>query len=107
MVAKMETSNPANWGMKPYSDIMFNNSLVFKLRPEAKQIGLEPLAWFDRPDPLKSGWAWGQSYLEDGVLAFKAPVGKGNLFVYSPEITFRAQSHGTFKMLFNNLYNVK
>ncbi|MDO9552890.1 M14 metallopeptidase family protein [Rhodonellum sp.] len=107
MVAKMETSNPANWGMKPYSDIMFNNSLVFKLKPEAKQIGLEPLAWFDRPDPLKSGWAWGQSYLEDGVLAFKAPVGKGSLFVYSPEITFRAQSHGTFKMLFNNLYNVK
>jgi hypothetical protein len=26
------------------------------------------------------------------------------LFVYGPEITFRGQTHSTYKMLFNQLY---
>jgi hypothetical protein len=31
-------------------------------------------------------------------------VGKGSLFLFGPEITFRAQPHGTFKFLFNGIY---
>jgi hypothetical protein len=30
-----------------------------------------------------------------------APVGRGTLYLFGPEILFRAQSHGTFKLLFN------
>jgi hypothetical protein len=33
-----------------------------------------------------------------------ASVGKGKLFLFGPEITFRAQPHGTFKFLFNGIY---
>jgi len=105
LLAKVNNDHPSNWGMGEYADVMFNNSSVFQLRPEAGNAGIEPLAWFDRQDPLRSGWAYGQSYLEDGVLAFRAPVGRGALIAYGPEITFRAQSFGTFKMLFNNLLN--
>ena len=28
--------------------------------------GLTPIAWFDSPAPLRSGWAWGQHYLDGG-----------------------------------------
>jgi hypothetical protein len=38
------------------------------------------------------------------VTAFEATVGKGRVFVFGPEITFRSQTHGTFKLLFNTLY---
>jgi hypothetical protein len=38
------------------------------------------------------------------VAAFMAPVGSGRLYAFGPEITFRGQSHGTFKLLFNELY---
>jgi hypothetical protein len=38
------------------------------------------------------------------VAAAEAPVGKGTLYLYGPEITFRSQPHGTFKLLFNALY---
>lgn len=103
LTSKINTSHVANWGMGDYANIMFNNSNVFKFQQEAAQAGLEALAWIDRSDPLISGWAWGQSYLEDGVLAFKAPIGKGTFYAYTPEITFRGQAYGTFKMLFNNL----
>jgi hypothetical protein len=41
------------------------------------------------------------------VAAFVAPLGKGRLYAFGPEITFRAQSQGSFKMLFNELYKTK
>ncbi len=100
----VDTSSAANYGMSEKAFVMFNNSPVFKLAPEAGLKGIKPLAWFGTESPLRSGWAWGQQYLKNGVTAFEAPVGKGRLLVYGPEITFRAQSHGTFKMLFNGLY---
>jgi len=53
---------------------------------------------------LCSGWVWGEQYLKEGVVAVEAEVGKGKLFLFTPEITFRAQPHGTFKFLFNSLY---
>ena len=63
----------------------------------------KPLAWFTDEAPLRSGWAWGQTYLKGGVVAFEASVGKGKLITFGPEITFRGQAHGTFKLLFNEL----
>jgi hypothetical protein len=62
------------------------------------------VAWFDNRAPLRSGWAWGQHYLEGGAAAIEAAVGKGKVLLFGPEITFRAQPHGTFKFLFNSIY---
>jgi hypothetical protein len=91
--------------MKPKADVYFNNSPVFKVQPDAIANGkITPLAWFATDKSLRSGWAFGQAYLQDGVAAFEATIGKGKLFVYGPEITFRGQTHGTYKMLFNQLY---
>jgi hypothetical protein len=101
---KLDPTAPANWGMNEDTDVYFDTNPVFKLRPEAKEKGVRPLAWFPTATPLRSGWAWGQQYLKDGVAAFEAPVGRGRLLVFGPEITFRAQTHGTFKQLFNALY---
>ena len=95
----------ANWGMKNKADVYFNNSPVFKVQPDAIANGtITPLAWFASDKTLRSGWAFGQAYLQDGVAAFEAKLGKGKLFVYGPEITFRGQTHSTYKMLFNHLY---
>jgi hypothetical protein len=95
----------ANWGMKNTADVYFNNSPVFKVQPDAIANGtITPLAWFASDKTLRSGWAFGQAYLQDGVAAFEAKLGKGKVFVYGPEITFRGQTHSTYKMLFNQLY---
>lgn len=102
--ASVDTKSTINWGLPAQVDVVFDSSPVFKLDAGAEAKGVKPLVWFGKEDALRSGWAWGQSYLKDGVVAFVAPMGKGNLHVYTPEITFRAQAHGTYKMLFNNLY---
>jgi hypothetical protein len=101
----LDKNQPANWGMDNTADVYFDNSPVFKLSADAVSSGkVKPLAWFANATPLRSGWAWGQSYLQDGVAAFEADYGKGKLFAFGPEITFRAQTHGTFKWMFNQLY---
>jgi hypothetical protein len=100
----MDSTQSATWGMSNQADVYFDNSPVFKLAPEAVVQGkVKPLMWFGEENPLRSGWVWGANYLKGGVLAFEAPVGKGKLYAFTPEITFRAQAQGTFKLLFNEL----
>ncbi len=101
----LDPANEATWGMNKETDVYFDASPVFNITPAAAAKGIaKPLAWFATNKPLRSGWAWGQSYLQDGVAAFVATVGNGKLYAFGPEITFRAQTHGTFKLLFNELY---
>jgi hypothetical protein len=101
---QVDQSASINFGMGAKADVLFNNSPVFRLSPEAARVGVKPLAWFGTTPPLRSGWAWGQQYLKQGVTAFEAQIGKGKLYAFGPEITFRGQAHGTFKMLFNGMY---
>jgi hypothetical protein len=100
----VDNSNPLAYGMPEEVDVFFDNSPVFRLKPEASLKGVKPVAWISNDKPLRSGWAWGQKYLQDGVAVVEANVGKGKLFMFGPEINFRAQPHGTFKFLFNGIY---
>ncbi|HEX7937879.1 MAG TPA: peptidase, partial [Gemmatimonadaceae bacterium] len=88
-------------GAKGHADVFFDNSPVFTLNPDAHLKGVKPVAWFDSARPLQSGWGWGQDYLEGGVSIATAKVGKGELYLFGPEILFRGQPHGTFKFFFN------
>ena len=80
--------------------MFYDNSPAFRLVPGANLKDTHPIAWFT-PDPLRSGWAWGEQYLNGAVGAVEAKVGKGKVYLFAPEITFRGQPHGTFKFLFN------
>jgi hypothetical protein len=105
MQMTVDTTIDAAYGMDAKTDVYFDASPVFKITQGAITNGsVRPIGWFATNKPLRSGWAWGQAYLQDGVAAFDAKVGAGNLVVFGPEITFRAQTHGTFKLLFNQLY---
>lgn len=104
---KIDSTQEQTWGMSSNSNMYFHSSPVFRIAPDAIAAGkVKPLIWFNSDKPLKSGWAWGQSYLRDALAAFVAPVGDGKLVAFGPEVAFRAQTHGTFKLLFNQLYSV-
>jgi hypothetical protein len=100
----VDNTNPLAYGLEKQVDVFYDNSPVLSLKPDAAMRGLKPIAWFDTKAPLRSGWAWGQHYLEGGVAAVEASLGKGKVLLFGPEITFRAQPHGTFKFLFNSIY---
>lgn len=105
MQIKVDAGQPAAWGVGTEADVFFQSSPVFNISPEALSKGMvTPIAWFDSAKTLRSGWAWGQGYLRNGVAAFVAKVGAGKLYAFGPEITFRGQTQKTFKFLFNELY---
>ncbi len=100
----VDTTRPVSYGLARNVDVFYDNSPAFRLGSDAAANGVRPLAWFANATPLRSGWAWGQSYLDGAVEAVEARIGKGTLYLFAPEITFRGQPHGTFKWLFNGIY---
>ena len=102
--ARVDPTQPAAYGMSEHTDFFFDDSPVWRLGAGAETAGITPIAWYDSAHPLRSGWAWGQQYLEHGLAAVEARVGKGRVLLYAPEILQRAQPHGTFKLLFNGIY---
>ena len=104
MTVRVDATHPLAHGMNERTDIFFDTSPVFRLEPAAAGQGIKRVAWFDTATPLKSGWAWGQHYLQNGVAVIEAPLGKGRVLLFGPEIMKRAQPHGTFPVLFNGIY---
>jgi hypothetical protein len=101
---QVDTTAAVDAGLPRDLDVFYDNSPAFRLGSDAAAQGLRPLAWFPNATPLRSGWAWGQAYLDGAVEAAEATIGKGKLYLFAPEITFRAQPAGTFKWLFNGIY---
>jgi Zinc carboxypeptidase len=97
--AVVDTTNPLAFGMGPEAIVFFDNSPVFKLDGSVQQV-----AWFAEKETLASGWAWGQEHLQGSTAVAEAKVGAGRVVLLGPEVAFRAQPHGTFKLLFNALY---
>ena len=101
--AQVDNSQPVAYGMPSSVDVFFDNSPAFRPEPDAANKGLQTVAWYGEGNLLDSGWAWGQTYLNESVAVAQANVGKGKVLLFGPEITFRGQPHGTFKFLFNGL----
>jgi hypothetical protein len=97
--ARVDNAKPLAYGMPEYSDFFFDSSPAFRVKP-----GADVIASYDGPEPLRSGWAWGQKVLENAAAVVEVNVGKGKLVLYGPEILFRSQPHGTYKLLFNGIY---
>jgi hypothetical protein len=100
----VDTSNPLAYGMPEKVDVVYDSSPVFKLAPDAQIKHTSSVAWFSGKNVLDSGWAWNPQYLDGGSAVVEASVGEGKVVLFGPEVTFRAQPHATFKLLFNGLY---
>jgi hypothetical protein len=96
----LNTAHPLAHGMKPEAIVFFDTSPVFK----ATGASLQQVGGYSSTESLASGWAWGQKYLDGGAAIAEATVGEGKVIVYGPEVAFRAQPHGTFKLLFNGIF---
>ena len=105
--ASVDPQTVLGFGFGPTVDVMFNESPAFRIEAGGAQRGVRPVAWFADETPLRSGWAWGQAALKGAVAIADAPIGRGRVVAYGPEIVFRGQSHGTFRFLFNGILTAK
>ncbi len=104
MRVTLDNTNPVAYGMPATADVDFDSSPVFRIVPQAGAKA-NPVAWYAGPQTLDSGWAWGQAYLDGGTAVAESHIGKGSVIVLGPEVTFRGQPHGTFKLIFNGLFS--
>ena len=100
----VDNTHPLAYGFGERTNIMFNNSPVFRLLPQAASQGVTSVAWFDSETPLLSGWAWGEHRLFGGTTVTEAKLGEGRMFLFGPLIKKRSQPHATFKFLFNGIH---
>ncbi len=100
----VDNTHPLAYGLPETVDVFFNRSPVFRLAPAAITAGTKVVAWYPNDKPVHSGWGWGQAYISGGIAAAEATLGKGKVFLFGPEITFRGEPHATFPFLFNGIY---
>jgi hypothetical protein len=99
--ADIDNTSPIAYGMPKTANVNFDSSPVFRLEPGS---AVKAIATFNGPDVLVSGWAWGQKALDGATAIAESRIGEGKVVVFGPEVAFRGQAHGTFKLLFNALY---
>lgn len=99
--ARIDPTQPLGFGMPEEADMFSLSSQSFKRVPG---IGVaQPVSWFEGSALLRSGWAVGQEKLAGTIAVADVDIGRGKLFLMGPEVAQRAQSYGTYKLLFNAL----
>jgi zinc carboxypeptidase len=101
----IDNTQPLAFGMPGEVDVLYDNSPLYNLAPDAAQKHTTSVGWFSGSDSVASGWAWGSQYLTGGTAIAEAKVGEGSVTLLGPEVTFRGQPHGTYKLLFNGVYS--
>jgi hypothetical protein len=108
---EIDPNDPLAYGMPSEGVSFFVNSQVLEIVPPAAEGGRSADRYADayvhyaRTDFLASGWAHGaERYLAGKPAAVRLPMGKGQVILIAFEPAFRAQPHGTFKLLFDPIF---
>jgi hypothetical protein len=51
-----------------------------------------------------SGWIYGDKVIRQKAAILDIPYGKGKIILLGFPVQFRAQSYGTFRLLFNSIF---
>jgi hypothetical protein len=102
---EVDPTNPIAWGMPETANVMFANDQVFEQTATFGASLTSCAVMFGDSDPLKSGWLRGPENLYNTIGAATFDYGEGQVVLLPLRVQRRAQTHGTFKILFNPLMN--
>lgn len=90
-------------GLPEQPHVMFENGPAFAT--EAGFRGAILATYPDHVSALASGYLLGANYLEGKAAALEVAYGKGRVYLFGFKPQWRAQSHGTYKFMFNAIYD--
>ena len=94
---------PINYGIPDSPIVMFQRGPVFT--PLAGFQGAIIARYAKATNPLESGLLLHPEAIQDKAAALELTYGKGRILLYGFKPQFRGQSHGTYRYLFNALYD--
>jgi hypothetical protein len=100
---KVDTTNPLAYGVSEDVFILFRGGLAFSVKPVEDNENYKVVISYPDDHMLQSGWLIGEQYLSRKAALIEAKQGKGRIVLYGFSPQYRAQTHGTFKFLFNAL----
>jgi hypothetical protein len=95
------TNHPLTYGMPEQGFILFYSSTAFEILPADNSDRYRVIARYPERDILQSGWLIGEKYLSKKAAMVEADYGRGKIILIGFRPQHRAQTHGTFKLLFN------
>jgi len=99
----LDPKHPVNYGMPREIAAFVSENLAFQTSAGPTDVERNVLAWYpeEENDILLSGWIKGADKLERRAAAVAYQSGKGKIVMFGFRVQHRAQTEGTFKMLFN------
>ncbi len=98
------TRNPIAYGMPDEGVALFLVSNdVYQVRRNFKNYRVSRIASYKDRDILESGWLLGEDHIAEKAVGVTVMHGEGDVVLTGIRPQFRAQTHGTFKLLFNAL----
>ena len=98
-----DPTNPLGYGMPDEGFALFWQNSAFEITPSRGNDRYETIVRYAERDILQSGWLIGEEHLSNKAAMVSASVGDGKVVLVGFRTQHRAQTHGTFKLLFNAL----
>lgn len=99
----IDNTQPAAYGMPEKAfGVFLQGNMAFDLSNAANE-NYHVIARYADREILQSGWLVGEQNLSKKAAMVSAGVGKGHVIVVGFRTQHRAQTYGTFKLLFNSL----
>lgn len=102
----LDTNHPVAWGLPSEVAGFYDSPIAFQTSAPGAEIQRSVIAWYpdNAKDILISGYAHGEERLERKAAAVSFIKGKGKIVMFGFRVQHRAQTEGTFQLLFNAIY---
>ncbi len=99
---ELEPSQPLAYGLPTRTAIRMTDSPTFRLLPHIQES--RAVGYYGEDDPLLSGWLIGAEHLAGQTALAEILIEAGRVILFGFRVQSRAQTYGTFKLLFNALH---
>jgi hypothetical protein len=101
---RFDNTNPLAYGMPAEGLAVFlTNNQSYEVVPTARNEHVERIVTFAERDILQSGWLLGEEVIAKKAAMVSVLHGQGKVVLIGFRAQHRAQTHGTFKLVFNAL----
>ena len=101
---EFDPNHPVAFGMAERWPVFFRFDQAYRLTPSFDITAETVSRYPDEPDMVASGWLLGDELLRNQANVVAFAVDKGSVVTLGSQIAFRTQTRGTFKLLFNAIF---